>query len=356
MNAKRIVITVAVVMALLALAYVQFRTWKTFDWSTFWDETGRANPWKILAGVGLIYLGYLLRALRWKIFLRPVKKTTTIGLLRPTMIGFAGLAVLGRPGDLMRAYLISRKENLTLPSQIAVLTVERIFDMGCFALLLILDIALAPWLQQLPYFAEHPSAFVKFRVGGYLLFGLVLLFAFATFLVWRNGEAVAGRLERIFRPMSARFAEKLCHKTRTFGRGLHTLHDFSSFLQIFAISIVLWLSIAYAYVQVTHAYPQPLKHMVLSYVLLLMSASIAGSILQLPVVGGGSQLGTIGVLTTVFAIKPELATSCGIMLWLVTFVAVVPVGLALARAEHVSLIKASQESHHVAEEAEIVGL
>jgi uncharacterized protein (TIRG00374 family) len=354
MKVKRIVITVAVVVALLALAYLQFRTWKRFDWGTFWDETSRANPWKILAGVGLIYLGYLFRALRWKIFLRPVKKTSAIGLLRPTMIGFAGLAILGRPGDLMRAYLISRKENLSLPSQIAVLTVERIFDMGCFALLLILDIAFAPWLRHLPYFVDHPSAFTNFRIGGYLLFGLVLVFAGIIFLVWRNGEAVANFLERIFRPIAPRFAEKLCHKTRTFGRGLHTLHDFGSFLQIFALSIVLWLSIAYAYVQVTHAYPQPLQHMVLSYVLLLMSASIAGSILQLPVVGGGSQLGTIGVLTAVFAIKPELATSCGIMLWLVTFVAVVPVGLALARAEHVSLIKASEESHQITEEAGIL--
>ena len=53
-----------------------------------------------------------------------------------------------------------------------------------------------------------------------------------------------------------------------------------------------------------------------------------GSLVQLPGVGGGSQLATISTLDHVFDIVPkELAVSCGIMLWLVTFVAVVPVGL-----------------------------
>ena len=41
----------------------------------------------------------------------------------------------------------------------------------------------------------------------------------------------------------------------------------------------------------------------------------------------------------------ELAASCGIMLWLVTFIAVIPVGLLLAHRERLSLRKLSQESH-----------
>jgi hypothetical protein len=50
-------------------------------------------------------------------------------------------------------------------------------------------------------------------------------------------------------------------------------------------------------------------------------------------------------------VPPELATSCGIMLWLVTFVAVIPLGLLLAHRERLSLRKLSEESAH-AEEAE----
>jgi hypothetical protein len=86
---------------------------------------------------------------------------------------------------------------------------------------------------------------------------------------------------------------------------------------------------------------------------LLMSASVAGGVLQLPVVGGGSQLLTISVLLDVFHIRPdspELATSCGILLWAVTFMSVVPLGLALSRHEHLSLRKLEAESRPIEEE------
>src|SRR5260370_31653304 len=73
-------------------------------------------------------------------------------------------------------------------------------------------------------------------------------------------------------------------------------------------------------------------------VLLVMGGRVSGSMVQLPGVGGGSQLATISALDHVFHIVPkELAVSCGIMLWLVTFVAVVPVGLMFAHHERLSL-------------------
>jgi hypothetical protein len=62
------------------------------------------------------------------------------------------------------------------------------------------------------------------------------------------------------------------------------------------------------------------------------------------VVGGGAQLATIGMLRGVFNLSPELATSCGIMLWLTTFMSVIPAGLAMARSEHVSLTQIEEES------------
>jgi hypothetical protein len=55
-------------------------------------------------------------------------------------------------------------------------------------------------------------------------------------------------------------------------------------------------------------------------------------------------LATIGMLRGVFNLSPELSTSCGIMLWLVMFIAVIPAGLLLARSEHVSLMRVEEES------------
>jgi glycosyltransferase 2 family protein len=107
----------------------------------------------------------------------------------------------------------------------------------------------------------------------------------------------------------------------------------------------MWWIIAVSYKEVTHAYGAPMHAMSVTKVLLLMGSSMIGSMVQLPGVGGGSQLATISALDHVFNIPKELAASCGIMLWLVTFVAVLPIGLVLAHRERLSLRKLSKESH-----------
>jgi hypothetical protein len=83
--------------------------------------------------------------------------------------------------------------------------------------------------------------------------------------------------------------------------------------------------------------------------MLVMGASITGSMVQLPGVGGGSQLAVIDLLSRIFDREPynitrELAVSCGMLLWLVTFMSVIPAGLIMAHWERVSLRVVSRES------------
>src|SRR5262249_52102521 len=123
-------------LVLVALIYLQFRTWKNFDWARLIEY--HLNWWQIAEGVAYIYISYLLRAFRWKTFLRPVRPETSVySLLPPTLVGFTGLALLGRPGELSRPYLIARRVNLSFASQIAVWSVERIFDVGGFTVLIV---------------------------------------------------------------------------------------------------------------------------------------------------------------------------------------------------------------------------
>jgi uncharacterized membrane protein YbhN (UPF0104 family) len=130
-----------------------------------------------------------------------------------------------------------------------------------------------------------------------------------------------------------------------FGAGLNTIHGPVALLEAALVSVGMWYVIALAYKAVTHSYDAPSLDIPLLQILILMGASMAGSILQLPGVGGGSQLAVIAMLAGPFAAPRELAASCGILLWLVTFAAVVPIGLVLAHHERLSLRKLSEESH-----------
>src|SRR5471030_1166577 len=166
---KKILITV-VLLALAVLIYLQIKTWRKFDWRSFREQTKDVNIGLIALGVAIIHFDYYLRALRWKILLRPVCDAKTSRLMAPTMIGFTAMALLGRAGEFVRPFLIGRKANLTMSSQLGVWVVERLFDVGAFAVIMAVNVLLAPDLKYLPGFAsgttrseEHTSELQSLR-------------------------------------------------------------------------------------------------------------------------------------------------------------------------------------------------
>jgi uncharacterized protein (TIRG00374 family) len=343
MNKKRYAAYAVVFLVLAGLVYLQFRTWQHFDWARLLQY--RLNWRHIIHGVVYIYIAYFLRAVRWKIFLRPVRKEASLlGLVPPTMIGFAALALLGRAGELIRPYLIARRQNLPFASQVAVWAVERIFDVGGFTVLLVAAIFLPSKLRAFTL-AAAPDVRHWIHLTGYALIALVLGLLSGAVLVSYRGNQIAQWVENRFSHLAGSLGHRIAQKIREFTVGLNTIHGPFAFLQLSAVSVLMWWVIALAYKEVTHAYGAPMSAMSVTKVLLLMGASMIGSMVQLPGVGGGSQLATISALDHVFDIVPkELTVSCGIMLWLVTFVAVVPVGLFFAHHERLSLRKLSVES------------
>jgi len=257
---------------------------------------------------------------------------------------------LGRAAELIRPYLIARRTKLSFSSQLAVLVVERIFDVGAFTVLLVSAIFLPTSLRE--FAAARPDYDRWLHLTGYFLSAAVAgLFLVATAISYR-GPAIADWVQQRFSHLAEGLGHRIAARIREFSAGLNTIHGTVSFLLLAAVSIGMWWSIALAYSQVAQAYGPTMQEMTVTRVLLLIGSSMVGSVLQLPGVGGGSQLAIIEVLDKVFHVPSELAVSCGILLWLVTFMAIAPVGLILAHRERLSLRKVSEEAEH---EDEIVG-
>src|ERR1700691_3700583 len=350
MNKKKYAAYAVVFVVLDALIYLQFRTWRDFDWAKLVEY--RLQWRHIVHGVIYIYFAYILRAVRWKIFLRPVRRDASImELVPPTMIGFTGLALLGRAGEMIRPYLIARRQKLPFASQVAVWAVERIFDVGGFTVLLVAAIFLPSKLRSFTLSAP-PEVRHYIFLTGYALIALVVGLLLGAMLISYRGSWIAQWVEVRFSHLAANLGHRIAQKISEFTVGLNTIHGPVAFLQLSAVSVLMWWVIALSYKEVTHAYGAPMSGMSVTKVLLLMGASMIGSLVQLPGVGGGSQLATISVLNHVFDIVPkELTVSCGIMLWLVTFASVVPVGLFLSHHARLSLRKLSAESETAAEAA-----
>ncbi|HET9741931.1 MAG TPA: lysylphosphatidylglycerol synthase transmembrane domain-containing protein [Terriglobales bacterium] len=348
MDRKRILVTAVIVIILAALVYWQIHAWRKFDWALFNSSLQGLNWWGILGAIALVYVADGLRGFRWALFLKPVKKVSGLGLIPAQYIGFAGLALLGRPGEIVRPYVISKKTGLTLASQMAIWTVERIFDICSVTVIVATDLLLSGTLRT---FTQKQYAVMR-DLGIALILIAVVLLGFA-FVVWKKGTQIADWIQRKLARRSRHTAHSVAAKIRIFSSGLHTIHDVGSFMGLAAISIVIWVLIACAYYVILQSYTDPTIYtMTFVYGIILMAFSVAGGVLQLPVVGGGSQLLTINALYWLFNTPKELATSCGMMLWLVTFMSVIPLGLIFSKIEHVSLRKVSAQSHREEREFE----
>ena len=103
-------------------------------------------------------------------------------LIAPQFVGFAGLALLGRPGELVRPYLIAMKTNESFHSQMALWFIERAADTAAVALILAIDLFAIPKVR---------AEYAELRIFGYLLLGMSTAFVGLLYLLWRNGPAVS---------------------------------------------------------------------------------------------------------------------------------------------------------------------
>jgi len=118
----------------------------------------------------------------------------------------------------------------------------------------------------------------------------------------------------------------------------------------------MWGMIGFAYLQTAQAFVNTpeLSELTFSRTMLLMAASIGGSLLQLPIIGWFTQIAvTAAAMHTFYGAPIEAATACGAVLLVVTFLCIIPTGFIYSQVEHVSLKKVAAESEAAGKGAEV---
>jgi hypothetical protein len=165
---------------------------------------------------------------------------------------------------------------------------------------------------------------------------------------------LAGFAKAVFGRISAGLGDGVAEKILGFREGLGAIATVRELVWALVISLAMWGMIGEAYVQTAHAFVQApeLAGLTFSRTMLLMAASIGGSMVQLPVIGWFTQIAvTAGTMHALYGAPVEAATACGAVLLGVVNLSVIPVGLVYARVERVSL-KGVAEEAKVEERAE----
>jgi uncharacterized protein (TIRG00374 family) len=218
----------------LALLY-----WALHDVSLteVWGHVRAANLWLLSLAVVIQTAAFLIRAARWRVFLKPALAEPSFDArFASTCIGFMANNLLpARIGEFARAYALSRSQPISASASFGSLVVERLFD----ALTLALFLA-APLFM--PGFRIAPG--LGDQVIGKLLLVLVifggaavalLLLIVRPDLVSRAFRATVARL------MPPRAAQVIAEMFESFIEGLGAMRSPRLVLAGFAWSLAHWL-------------------------------------------------------------------------------------------------------------------
>jgi uncharacterized protein (TIRG00374 family) len=320
-------VLLAALAILATIASVIYR-WRTsgFAWREFLASIRGMDPFWLSISLGLMLTAYLIRALRWMVMLRPLSKEARLwDTLSATCIGFTAVVFFGRAGEPVRPYLIAKKAGVAFSTQIAAWLVERILDL----LMVVVIFAIA--LTQVSHSSIqsssrvdttlHAAGYTGAFVGAAMLAVLVGLERFKGDVQARVMSALA------FLPGPARL--RIEGYLSEFEKGMESMRSTSSVLLLVSLTILDWAAIAASFATLGFAFPATAGLGVTDMVILLGFVTF-GSVLQLPGIGGGMQIVTALVLTEFYGLTLESASGFALILWVISFVSIVPIGLTLA--------------------------
>ena len=156
----------------LALRGVSFRTVA--------QHIAAADPWLFLAAVVVTTFTFWIRAWRWRSLIRPVHPDTAFRNRFPAVvIGYMAINLLpARAGELVRAYVLSRREPVPLVTALGSLVVEHLVDGLMLVALTFVTLALPTFpahnrgSEQL----QHLAGVLAFVFGGGAVVCLALVF------------------------------------------------------------------------------------------------------------------------------------------------------------------------------------
>ena len=235
-NTTRLIIGCLIGLGFLYLAG------RKVDFSLMWEAFTRVNYWFVLLAIPVVFLSHVLRALRWRYLMDPIKSLDVAGLFSALLIGYmANILMPAHLGELVRAYVLGKKRGVSASSTFATIVVERIIDVFALLLLMVFAILLYPF-----------PAWIN-KAGYAMLVGTAGLFVFLI-LLKRHFAFFERVLKLLFRPLPKSWEEKLAAGIRSFVVGIVPLRRGRDYLVVSILSVVIWGCYGFILHLILHAF------------------------------------------------------------------------------------------------------
>lgn len=328
-----------VLLGLCVLAFVLYRSsglihLGDFSGAKLLHAVREANPYYLILSLVAIYACYALRALRWQVFQKNLGSSNFWMIFKLTLAGFSTVFLLGRAGEPVRPLLLARKEKLPVAAMFGIYVLERIYDIASMAVIAAIGLLLFQSQGAASETAGKLETAAR-TTGTLFATGVLGAIAFLVYLRLHGTELLERRLQGWLAGHGWRAG--LARTLIGLVRGVQAIQSWSDLALSVLYSAAHWFLVLLIYFWVSHSFPGTLSTISLGGAMLVLAFTLVGSAVQLPGVGGGSQVACFLAYTAIFGVEKEPATAATIVLWLITFAACSLAGVPLLIHEGWSL-------------------
>jgi uncharacterized protein (TIRG00374 family) len=311
----RTVVVIGLAVGLLAVFL------RNADLGKVWASVTDARPDFLFLALLLTCAIFVVRAERWKYLLGPLGPTRFSTVFRTTVIGFAASAVLpARAGEVIRPYLLARREGLSATAAFATIVVERVLDLVAVLLLMA---AFLIWFDP-GLEARDSAVFGAIRFGGLMMAPVAVGVLAVMFLMAGHPERLHAWVLRAEAILPSRLAAMIARFARTFAEGFAVVRSPARLVAAIAWSVVLWIAIASGIWAVSVAFGIAMPF---TGAWLMLAPLVVGVAVPTPgAVGGFHEAYRIGA-TGFFGADNDIAVGAAIVLHAISVVPVLIAGL-----------------------------
>lgn len=292
----------------------------------------------LIPTIFLIALSFLFRAMRWRYLVSSIKEVKTANLFSPLMVGFMGNILPGRAGELVRAYLLGKKENISFSASFATIFVERLLDMVVVLMMLIWVLLFRADIFTSGSNAERNHQLMGYMVNlGWISFlGCLFIFLFSALLQYRNDWAMK-IVGFCVKPFHDKWRGKIIGVVNSFTEGLKVLRDKRGFFASIILSFLIWIVIVFTYYPLYQAFQiEDMLPTITSLVVLCLAVDIFITLFPTPAFLGAFQAACVVALHEIFKIPKAVAVSYGIVIWIATMGFIFIVGIIFVIKDNIS--------------------
>lgn len=305
-------------------------TWlfvKNIDWLLLKNALRDANYWFIIPTLILTLVVYVVRAIRWRGLLSHIKVISVMNLLSVTCIGFMANNILpARVGEVLRPFILTKKEDIKFSTSFATVIVERIFDMLGLIIFTVVVIALLPHppatqhnpldpvtASQVSTVQESIIPSLKKWTEVFAAVGFITVVCL--FLVVIKPDFFKEKLVKLCFFLPHKLKDKIVGLYESFVYGLKILEDKTQTVWIFALSLFIWILGGAEIYLLGFSFHMHLPFMGACLVAVCLALAVA-----LPQAPGYIGVFHIAVLKSlhIFGIETTAAQSYAIVLWAIS--------------------------------------